>query len=419
MNADHWVLVTRRRVAAATVVAVVAAVAALGLATNASPRSAAATTCGSIPARAAKDPRGALNEIKGVSPGYRALYAGYQGTIYKSAWRNWKPKHDPPYTIGMSWDFLGNSWQTFIFNSVQKYLRRAKGVGKVIAVASPDYNPANQIQQYQSLVQQGVDLIVLQAGASPAFAGPIAAAAAKGIPTVTTINQIDSPYSVDVAPNYYLGPARVLAPMLKNILGGKGNVLGVHGIRTTAVDLQTWDSFKSLLALCPDVKLVGEVDGFFSAPAVKAGVLSFLSTNPGEVNAVIQTGIMSPSVIAAFQQAGRSVPPVMEMGAQKSSTAYWWQNRNTYKTVGDGGGGTQISTLVTRVVLRMLAGQGPKISDIIWEHPIITNENLSQFAKPFWTTETPGTVENGTSTTLRDQDMDKLFRFPNRKAAGF
>ena len=55
----------------------------------------------------------------------------------------------------------------------------------------------------------------------------------------------------------------------------------MHGIRVTAVDKSTWAVYNSLLAACPNVKLVGEIDGNFAPPAVRAAVLQFLATYPG------------------------------------------------------------------------------------------------------------------------------------------
>ena len=67
----------------------------------------------------------------------------------------------------------------------------------------------------------------------------------------------------------------------------------------------------------------------------------------------------------------------------------------------------------------MLAGQGPKMFDIPWPQPQITQANYKQYARPGWTVTTPGTVEQPRSTHYSEKDMNSLFTHPERKAKGF
>ena len=94
---------------------------------------------------------------------------------------------------------------------------------------------------------------------------------------------------------------------------------------------------------------------------------------------------MGPSIIGVFEQAGRPVPSVQAAAAQKGDLAYWSDNAGKgYSTTGFAGGPTAITNLMVRVTLRMLAGQGPKVSDIPWPQPQITQANYKQYAKPGW-----------------------------------
>ena len=263
-----------------------------------------------------------------------------------------------------------------MFNSLQKFLNRSPAVDKVIGVVSEAGNPTKEVQNYQSLVQQGADLIIVQPSSAPAFLPVVKDALKQGVATVAYINPLSDASAVSVGPNVYTSSGQAFANLLK-LKGGKGNFLGVHGIRVTAVDKSTWGVYNSLLAACPDVKLVGEIDGNFAPPAVRAAVLQFLATYPGPIDAVFHTAVMGPSIIGAFQQAGRTVPSVTAMAAQKGDLAYWSDNASKgYTTTGFAGGPTAITNLMTRVVLRMLAGQGPKVSDIPWPQPQITHGEL-------------------------------------------
>jgi ribose transport system substrate-binding protein len=374
-----------------------------------------ATACGALPTVAPQDADRTLARATTTAKGF---YNGWPFPLRKSALANWKPKGQAPYTVGVLFDGLSNPFQAYTFNLLQKFLNRAKNVDRVIGVVAEAGNSAKEIQAYQSLVQQGADVIIVQPASAPALVAPMKAALNQGVATIGYINPIDDAAAVNVAPNVYTSAGASLAAFLK-LLGAKGNLLGVHGIRVTQVDRTTWEIFNRLLDACPDVKLAGEIDGNFAPPAVRAAVLQYLATNPGKVDGVFHTATMGASIIGAFQQAGRDVPPVTAMAAQKGELAYWSQNRSNYRTVGFAGGANALANLITRVTLRMLAGQGPKLNHIPWPQPQITAANLSQYARPGWTLATPGAAEQPASTFWKEKDLDSLFTFPKRKTGGF
>jgi ribose transport system substrate-binding protein len=408
-----------RLMVACLLVLAVAIAAALGTASpgsSATDATKAAAACGTLPRVAPKDPQKALATTTATVKTY---YNGWPFQLYKSQLANWKPKGKAPYTVGVLFDGLSNPFQAYVFNTLQKFLNRSPAIDKVIGVVSEAGNPTKEVQNYQSLVQQGADLIIVQPSSAPALLPVVKDALKQGVATVSYINPLSDAAAVSVGPNVYTSSGQAFANLLK-LKGGKGNFLGVHGIRVTAVDKSTWAVYNGLLAACPNVKLVGEIDGNFAPPAVRAAVLQFLATYPGSIDAVFHTAVMGPSIIGAFQQAGRDVPSVTAMAAQKGDLAYWSDNASKgYSTTGFAGGPTAITNLMVRVTLRMLAGQGAKVSDIPWPQPQITQANYKQYAKPGWTLTTPGTVEQPRSTHYSEKDLDSLFTHPDRKAKGF
>jgi len=397
-------------------VAIAAALGTASTGSSATESTAAAAACGTLPKVAPNDPQKAL---AGTTVKVKTYYNGWPFQLYKSQLANWKPKGKGPYTVGILFDGLSNPFQAYVFNSLQKFLNRSPAVDKVIGVVSEAGNPTKEVQNYQSLVQQGADLIIVQPSSAPAMLPVVKDALKQGVATVAYINPLSDASAVSVGPNVYTSGGQAMANLLK-LKGGKGNFLGVHGIRVTAVDKSTWGVYNSLLAACPNVKLVGEIDGNFAPPAVRAAVLQFLATYPGPIDAVFHTATMGPAIIGAFQQAGRDVPSVTAMAAQKGDLAYWSDNASKgYTTTGFAGGPTAITNLMVRVTLRMLAGQGPKVSDIPWPQPQITQANYKRYARPGWTVTTPGTVEQPRSTHYSEKDMNSLFTHPERKAKGF
>lgn len=345
-----------------------------------------------------------------------AAYDGWPYPIRRSALADWKPRGKPPYTVGVIFNGNVTPFQAAAFRAVQELLRRSPAVGKVIAVAPGPGNPTQQVQAYQSMIDQGADLVVLQPASAPAFVARIRAALEGGVATLSIISVIDDASVVNYAPNVHTSGGAALAQFVK-VLGGKGNLLGVHGIRATEVDRSTWVSFRQVLAQCPGIRLVGEVDGNFAPPAARAAVLQYLATHPGRIDGVFHTAAMGPAIIGAFEQAGRRVPPVTAMAAQKGELAYWADHAaDGYASAGFAAGPTALADATARIALRVLAGQGPRTNMIPWPQPLVTSANLDQYVQPGWTLGTPGDVEQARSTYWSDKDLDSLFNHPDRKA---
>ncbi|MBO0683641.1 MAG: substrate-binding domain-containing protein [Candidatus Dormibacteraeota bacterium] len=364
-------------------------------------------SCGTVPTIAPQDPDKVLSALPADVRGW---YNGFETPVYKSQWANWKPKHPAPYTVGLAFGPIINPFQTSIYNGIQASLKKnPQLVGNVIPLSAPSgSNIAQEVQNYNSLVQQNVDLIIAEPTSTASLADPIQAAANRGIPTIMWINALDSRYAVNVSANDW-GGAQALASQLKH-LNGKGNVLGVHGIPSTDVDRFAFGMFKKMVGACPNMKWAGEVVGNFTPPVVQSQVLQFLSTHPQKIDLAVQTGVMAPAIIQAFKQAGRPVPTVFDGGSQKGSLAYWTQNMSSgYFGAGTVTGDNQWVDLASRTALRMLDGQGLKINTVVVQPVTLSSGNARQYVEPGWTLETPGTVEGKPSDLVSDSVMNAFF----------
>ncbi|HET9518086.1 MAG TPA: substrate-binding domain-containing protein [Actinoplanes sp.] len=370
----------------------------------------ASSACGTLPAQAPQDPDGVLAEVN-----RNGEYDGWPYPVRRSELAQWRPKGEPPYTVGVILNGNVTPFQAAAFTGIQRLLRESPAVEKVLAVAPGPGNPTQQVQAYQSMIDQGADLIVLQPASAPAFTARIRSALQQGVATLSIISVVDDAAAVNLAPNVHTGAGAALAAFVK-LLGGKGNLLGVHGIRATEADRVAWETYRRVLALCPDIELVGEIDGNYAPPTTRAAVLQFLATHPVEVQGVFHTAAMGPSIIGAFQQAGRPVPPVTAMVAQKGELAYWAEHAGSgYATAGFLGGPASLSDATARTALRLLAGQGPKANAIPLPQPLITGADLDRYVQPGWTLATPGDVEQDRSSYVTEQDLDTKFNHPDRK----
>jgi ABC-type sugar transport system substrate-binding protein len=376
--------------------------AASGPASSASSSSGASSSCGTIPSKGYSDADGL---VKALGGSYAADYNGYSGTVQKSAWANWKPKISGQVKVGISISQLVNPYQTELLDSLESDLKAA-GYQVIPLISSEEVT--NQIQQFQTLIEDKVNLIIYQPLSGPAFTSVVNKAAAAGIPSVSVLNNVVDPNTVNLVPNSFIGGAE-LGQFLVKEDGGKGFILGLHGILGVPIDTETMDGANAVFALCPGITTNESIATQFSPATAKTDVLQFLNTHPGAVSGVMTTGPFTTGVISAFEQAGRTVPTITDNGLDEGSLAYWNEHKSTYKGVGLDNPATGLAAAAVRVTQDMLAGDGIKLSDIVIAPPLVTSANLSQFVNPSWTFNSPGTANGPNDAYFTDSYIDGFF----------
>jgi ribose transport system substrate-binding protein len=347
-------------------------------ATSSSGASAPASGCGSVPKVAFKDESGV---IKSLGARYETAYNGYPTPIFKSAWAHYRPTHKGPYTIGMTITQPINSFQAQLAAMIPAELRKVPGVGKVTLLTVGPTALTSQIQQADQLLQQKVDILVAEPLVAQAFAGVAAKAAKAGIPFVSLINATPVPMSINIVPNT-VEDAMSGAAAVARFMGGKGTVIGVHGIPSTSGDQQAFAGYKRAFALCPNITFDSSLVGEYQIPVAKQQVLSYLSSHPQPVGGAVETAEMSPGILQAFQQTGRPAPAIDIAGPSLGDLAYWSQHKSTLKAVGGTVPAGDMARAVQYTVAHLLAGHGPKVSEISSPSPVIDAANLSRWAKP-------------------------------------
>jgi ABC-type sugar transport system substrate-binding protein len=371
--------------------------------------------CGSFAATMPPDPDHVLSEL---SPANRAALNGYQTglnglvSILRSTWTSWKPRHKPPYTVGIAWVGPVNDFQRLSLQAVQATLRASPEIKNVITEVTSTVNVPEQLQQYNQLVADSPDIILLDPILVGANETSIDAAAKRGIPTVALLGGSTDPNIVSIDGNTYLNTA-YQASYIARTLGGKGTVLYVHGLQGSNPDISGQAAFAAVLAHCPRMKVAqGAVYGEFLPSAAQSQTAQYLATHPATINAVWEAAEMASGVIQAFQRAGRPIPIVADTAPDKASLGYWEQHRSTYHGIAGDIPPIPSGDAVAEVALRMLEGQGVKTSDIVGLDPLISSANLAQWASPGWTLATAGGVGGTRASFLPPGQIDGYFLHP-------
>ena len=289
-----------------------------------------ASGCGSFTAKAPADPDGVVAALDQEHQDALGGYADFPGStvkVLKSRWADWKPSHPGPYTVAVSWGQLVSDFQVQLVDNLKKDLADTKGVGEVeVRTTGSNLDIAQQLQQYNGLVQKKPDLIILETPSPDSFNGPVQKAADQGIPTVTLLSPVPVDGAVNVDGNNYLAAAEG-ASYLTKVLGGKGNVLAVRALATAPVDSQVNTGWRRVIDSCPGMKVAGEAFGAFTEAAAKSETLKYLGTHPGKLDGVAIMPGEAVGVLQAFKQTGRPVPPAAEVGMDKGFFGYWQQNQ--------------------------------------------------------------------------------------------
>ena len=151
------------------------------------------------PSTLPKDPDHVAAKLKGAA---RAALGGYAGAVYASPWVKFKPKHGPPWKIGMS-NNEGNLNAQRVLVGLQQGAKANPGkVSKIVSVTPSTPNDVpTQIQQMRSLLQQKVDIIYSTLGSPTALNAVIEAAAKKNVPVISILGQATDKHAVNLQPN--------------------------------------------------------------------------------------------------------------------------------------------------------------------------------------------------------------------------
>jgi len=336
--------------------------------------------CGSLPGEVPADPDGVLQTLPEQ---LQTAYQGFGEELQASAWAGGEPTPGP-WKIGLSLLPDTNSVNHAYLTEFQKRFDEAKEAGLVegdlIVNLMTEFNPAQQLQLYQSLVDQGVDGIVIQAMSGPSMASAVDAAGAAGIVTAS-FGALPSVYSVSSQASFYQDVGSAAAATLGQLPDGTGNVLIVNGLEGLDPQVKGRAAIDAALAECPDVTVIGEVSAAFTDPTAKEAVQTFLASYPGQIDAVLQMGAMATGTISAFQQVGRDVPLVTMNGATAGALSYWADNADTYSPAGTVGAYEHQADAVWDALIRTLAGGEPKSNYLVLPSVLVTSANVGELVE--------------------------------------
>ena len=136
-----------------------------------------------------------------------------------------------------------------------------------------------QVQQIDSLVATGIDLLIVAPNQVATISPAIDRAYDKGIPVIVFERKTSSQkYTAFIsADNYEMG--RVMGEYIIARLGGKGNVLEIKGLEASSPAIERHNGFMDAIKQTPAIKVVGSLQGDWTEPTALKVTKQWLSTN--------------------------------------------------------------------------------------------------------------------------------------------
>ena len=283
------------------------------------------------------------------------------------------------------------------------------GLVKKYLFDNSNNNNATQIQQIQSMIEQGANIIYTIAGWSTALNGVIKDAYSKGIPVVTIASAVTSPYAINLDVTYALHSI-LMALGVINAIGKKGNVVTVQGLSGAPGSITYENAEKPIFAACPNINIIANIYGQWSQSVAKTQMLTTLATHPEQINGIWTQGSMDQGIIQALEQTGRSTSVAMsDDGPEAQMLAYWASHeKQGFKGISTVQPPAADAYAAFQIGMRVMAGKGLRVNTVVGGEPILTNSNF-QLSEAGWTFNTTASPEPPPGSFLENSYLDNFF----------
>jgi inositol transport system substrate-binding protein len=192
----------------------------------------------------------------------------------------------------------------FIVNISDEMQKKADELGIELILVDAEHSPLKQIEQVESFISQKVDVIIMNPCEVEASSPAITKATAAKIPIVN-VNSATS-----IAPTAFVGSndvesGRIAMKFIAEKLGGKGNVVMIHGFMGQAAQIQREEGAKEILKQYPDLKLIANQTAEWDRAKGMDLMQNWIQSYGTKINAVFaHNDEMGLGAVKALQAAG-------------------------------------------------------------------------------------------------------------------
>lgn len=208
--------------------------------------------------------------------------------------------------IGFSQGTLNHPWRVAMVEG-NKAWAEANLPNVEFIVTDGQNDSGKQVSDVESLMAQGIDVLMISPLTSQALTPIVADVMAAGIPVVALDRSVNTDVtSYITAQNEPI--ARTAGEFFAEQLGGKGNIVQIEGTAGASASAERKKGFEDIIAQYPDMKIIATQNGdFLRENATKFMEDTLQRFGPGEIQGVYaHNDEMALGAIAAIEAAGRS-----------------------------------------------------------------------------------------------------------------
>ncbi|WP_067928663.1 ABC transporter substrate-binding protein [Alicyclobacillus shizuokensis] len=214
------------------------------------------------------------------------------------------------FVIGFANGYFGNTWRSQFVQDVKNAAKplEADGTIKSLQVANSNADVSQQINQLNTMINSGVDALMIDPVSATSLGPIIAKAKAKGILVVITNDPAAYSGTYAVVGNndaFWRIQAEWIAKQLK----GKGQIVEITGLSGNTADTIRQNAAKDVLSKYPNIKVLASVPGKWDEATAQSSMSTLLSTYKN-IDGILEQDVMAEGVLRAYEDAN-ATPPVM------------------------------------------------------------------------------------------------------------
>lgn len=224
---------------------------------------------------------------------------------------------EKPTVVGLAWGFEGNAWRKLTRGMLEKYVKECPNVEKFL-YSNANLNAQKSISDINSMVAQGVNVLLVYPDFGPAVLPALQAATAKGVKVVPFAveskalgGETGTDY-VDAVSENTFKEGETWANWMAKALSEKGNVVFIGGTTGNPTSTSEFEGVQAALKKYPNMHILGEKIywGQYDVAENQKVMAGLLTQYPNEIDGVIDDyGGSAVGAIRAFLAAGRPLVP--------------------------------------------------------------------------------------------------------------
>jgi inositol transport system substrate-binding protein len=266
----------------------------------------------------------------------------------------------------------------FIVNVSDAMEAKAKKMGVELITVDAERSALKQVEQVESFISQGVDAIIMNPCEVEASSPAVKLALDAKIPIINVNSETSA------KPTAFVGSddaesARIAMKYIVEKLGGKGNVLMMHGFMGQAAQIRRDSGAKEILKANPGLKLLAEQTGEWDRAKGMSLAENWIQSYGDKINAIFaQNDEMGMGAVKALEAAGLkgkvlvvsvdAIPDALQAVKKGALDATVFQNAKEQ-------GGKAIETAVKA------AKKEAFDKEVLIPFQLVTKENVGTFLK--------------------------------------